>query len=391
MMADVACFCGCLYSFGGGAGTCPRCGAVATVSAGLAMDSGAVPEGRSVSSAAGPAEEERAAAVTLLQMIWGLHISRAVYLAAELGIADLLAGGKRTAADLAEATQTDEPALYRVLRLLAALGVLTETGPGSFGLTVLGERLRSDVPASMRNWAMLADTVGFRAYEPILEAVRTGRTGAEIVYGTRTMERLGGDAPRAARFDAAMSERTAAFAPSVAATYDFAGMRVVADIGGGQGTLLAAILRQHGHLRGVLFERAGAADRAARVLREAGVADRCEIVAGDFFAGVPDGADGYILANVLHDWDDSRAVQILQACRHAMGTRGRVLIVERLIPDDPHEAVPVLLSDLNMLLLTGGQERTNAEYGKLLAAAGMQPGQIRPVATPYGIIEAFAV
>ena len=187
-----------------------------------------------------------------------------------------------------------------------------------------------------------------------------------------------------------MSERTAAFAPGLAATYDFAGMRVTADIGGGQGTLLAAILRRHEHLRGVRFEMADVADRAASVLREAGVAHRCEIVAGDFFTGVPDGADGYILANVLHDWDDSRAVQILQACRHAMGTRGRVLIVERLIPDDPTEAVPVLLSDLNMLLLTGGQERTNAEYGKLLAAAGLRPGQVLPVATPYGVIDGLA-
>ncbi len=159
-----------------------------------------------MSTAAGPAEEERAAAATLLQMIWGLHISRAVYLAAELGVADLLAAGERTAAELAQATQADERSLYRVLRLLAALGVLTEPRPGSFGLTVLGDRLRSDGPASMRNWAMLADTVGFGAHEPILEAVRTGRTGAEIAYGTRTLQRLAGDAWRAARFDAAKSD-----------------------------------------------------------------------------------------------------------------------------------------------------------------------------------------
>ena len=167
-------------------------------------------------------------------------------------------------------------------------------------------------------------------------------------------------------------------------------MRVIADIGGGQGTLLAAILRRHEHLRGMVFEVPDVARRAASVLREAGLADRCEIVAGDFFAGVPAGADGYILANVLHDWDDGRAVQILQACRHAMGTRGRVLIVERLIPDDPRKAVPVLLSDLNMLLLSGGQERTNAEYGELLAAAGLRPGRIEPVAAPYGVIEGLA-
>jgi SAM-dependent methyltransferase len=337
-----------------------------------------------------PTGEERAAAATMLRMISGLHVSRAVYLAAELGIADLLAEGPRTAAALAEATQTNEAALYRVLRLLAALGVLTEHGPRSFGLTVLGDRLRSDVPVSMRNWAMLADTIGFGAYEPILDAVRTGRTGAEIAYGMRGMERLRGDAPRAARFDAAMSERTAAFAPSVADAYDFSGMHVIADIGGGQGTLLAAILRRHEHLRGILFDVADVARRAASALRAAGVADRCEIAAGDFFDGVPEGADGYILANVLHDWDDHRAGQILRACRHAMRPGGRVLIAERLIPDDPPGAVPVLLSDLNMLLLTGGLERTNAEYGTLLAAAGLRTGRIQTVTAPYGVIEGFA-
>lgn len=342
------------------------------------------------SSSAEPTGEERAAAAALLHMIWGLHISRAVYLAAELGVADLLATGARSAAALAQATQTDEGALYRVLRLLAALGVLTEPEPRSFGLTVMGDRLRSDVPASMRNWAMLADTAGFRAYEPILEAARTGKTGTEIAYGMTTMERVRADPQRAARFDAAMSERTAAFASSVAVTYDFSGMHVIADIGGGQGTLLAAILNRHQHLRGILFDVANAVRRAGSVLRDSGVADRCERVGGDFFAGVPEGADGYILANVLHDWDDDRATQILQACRQAMRPGGRVIIAERLIPQDPRDAVPVLLSDLNMLLLSGGQERTNAEYGTLMAAAGLRPGRIQPVAAPYGLIEGFA-
>jgi len=334
-----------------------------------------------------PSGEERAAAAALLPMIWGLHISRAVYLAAELGVADLLAEGPRTAATLAEVTRTDEPSLYRVLRLLAALGVLTEPEPRSFGLTMVGDRLRSDVPASMRNWAMLADTVGFRAHEPIVEATRTGRTGTEIAYGTTTMELVRADARRAARFDAAMSERTAAFAPRLAGAYGFTGMRVIADVGGGQGTLLAAILRRHQHLRGILFDVPRVARRAAGTLRDAGVADRCEVVAGDFFAGVPEGADGYILANVLHDWNDDDAARILRACRDAMGPGGRVLIAERLIPADPHDAVPVLLSDLNMLLLSGGQERTSAEYGALLGAAGLRTGQVQTVAAPYGVIE----
>jgi orsellinic acid C2-O-methyltransferase len=338
-----------------------------------------------------PTEEERAAAAALLQMIWGIHISRAVYVAAQLNIADNLAGGSMTSTRLADITQSHEPSLYRVLRLLASLGVLREGPNRSFSLTVLGDRLRSDTPASMRSWAMLVESLGgVRSFEPIVETVKTGKPGVDIAYGMSIFEFVAKHPDLAQGFDAAMSERTAAFAPSVAARWDFSGMRSIADIGGGKGTLLAAILSAHSHLRGVLFERPQAAADATEVLRSANLADRCEIVAGDFFAGVPDGADAYILANVLHDWDDEKAVDILANCRRAMRGDGRVLIVERLIPDDPADAVPVLLSDLNMLIFTGGQERTNAEYAQLLTNAGLRFGQVQPVASPYGIIEGLA-
>ena len=337
-----------------------------------------------------PTSQERAAAAAVLQMIWGIHISRAVYVAAELGIADLLAGGPMTAAQLARATQAHEPSLYRVLRLLASLDVLTEHDHHSFSLTILGERLRADVPASMRSFTLTADAGGLRPFEPIIERVKTGRNGMDIAYGMGPFEFLAARPDLAQKLQAAWSERTAAFAASVAAGYDFSPMRTVADIGGGKGTLLAAILRAHGHLRGVLLDRPPVAAEAAGVLRAAGVADRCEIVPGDFFQGVPDGADAYILANVLHDWDDADSVRIMGACRRAMAPDGRVLIVERLIPDDPAEAVPVLLSDLNMLVVTGGQERTDAEYRQLLAAAGLSLAKTQPVAPPYGVIEGLA-
>jgi len=337
-----------------------------------------------------PTGEERAAAAAVLQMIWGIHISRAVYVVAELGIADLLAGGPMTAAQLAQATRAHEPSLYRVLRLLASLGVLIEHDHRSFSLTILGERLRAGVPASMRSFALTADAGGLRPFEPITEIVRTGRHGFDIAYGMGSFEFLAAHPDLAQKLQAAWSERTAAFAASVAAGYDFSPMRTVADIGGGQGTLLAAILRAHRHLRGVLLDRPPVAAGAAGVLGAAGVADRCRIVPGDFFQGVPDGADAYILANVLHDWDDADSVRILGACRRVMAKDGRVLIVERLIPDDPADAVPVLLSDLNMLVITGGRERTNAEYGRLLAEAGLSLARVQPVAPPYGVIEALA-
>jgi hypothetical protein len=321
-------------------------------------------------------------------MIWGIHVSRAIYVMSELGIADLMAEGPQTAQEVAQTTGTHVPSLYRVLRLLASLGVLTEYPGRSFGLTILGERLRTDVPASMRSWARLADSEGgVRAFEPIVETVRTGKPGVDLAYGMPVFEYLAQHPELASGFNAAMSERTAGFAPSVAVGYDFSRMRTVADIGGGKGTLLAALLRVHGHLRGVLFDAPTVAASAAEVLAAAGVADRCEIVGGDFFGGVPAGADGYILANVLHDWDDRRATQILSVCRGAMATGGRVLIIERLIPDDPEDALPVLLSDVNMLVFTGGQERTNAEYGQLLTDAGLTLGKIHAVASPYGIVE----
>jgi hypothetical protein len=169
-------------------------------------------------------------------------------------------------------------------------------------------------------------------------------------------------------------------------TCDFSDMRTVVDLGGGQGTLLAAILRRHSHLQGVLYETPTVAGRATAALSRTDVADRCEVVAGDFFERVPERADAYVMADVLHDWDDSRAVGLLDNCRRAMAKHGKVLIVERLIPDDASQAVPVLLSDFNMLVFTGGRERTNAD-DQLLEAAGLTMGRVLPVAPPYGVIE----
>ena len=338
-----------------------------------------------------PTETELAAAAAMLPLIWGTHISRAVYVAAELRIADLLADGPVSCADLARATGTHEPSLYRVLRLLAALGVFSETGSRSFAVTVLGERLRTGVPASMRSWATFLEAIGgVRPFGPILHTVRTGEPGFGQAEGMEIFDFLAQHPRSAAVFDAAMSERTAAFAPSVAGRYDFSGIRTVVDVGGGAGTLLVEILRGHTHLSGVLFEAPAVAARAHGGLDATGIGDRCAVLAGDFFTEVPAGAECYLLANVLHDWDDTRAGQILGNCRKAMAAGGRVLIVERLIPDHPGDAVPTLLSDINMLVITGGQERTNAEYAALLAAAGFSMGTVQPVSFPYGLIEGFA-
>jgi hypothetical protein len=335
-----------------------------------------------------PTESELAAAAAMLPMIWGIHISRAVYVAAELRIADLLADGPVSSAELARATRTHELSLYRVLRLLAALGVLDAVQPRSFGLTALGDRMRSDAPACVRSWAVFLEALGgVRPFEHILHTVRTGEPGFGQAHGMEIFEFLAQHPQSAAIFDTAMSERTAAFAPSVADGYDFADVRTVVDVGGGMGTLLVEILRKHAHLHGILFETPAVAARADAILDAIDLADRCQVLGGDFFENVPVGADCYVLANVLHDWDDTHAGRILRNCRLAMTRGGRVLIAERLIPERLGDAVPTLLSDINMLVITGGQERTNAEYGDLLASAGLSIGKVHPVAFPYGVIE----
>ena len=275
--------------------------------------------------------------------------------------------------------------------MLAALGVFAERDGGRFELTAIGERLRSGAPGGMRSWATFMEALGgVRPFEHILETVRTGRPGMELEYGCGVFEFLA-DRPEASRvFDEAMSDRTAAYAASVAQMVDFSDTRTVTDVGGGKGTLLVEILRAHAHLTGVLFETPAVAARADALLDATDLADRCEVFAGDFFERVPAHGDCYVLANVLHDWDDTRAIEILRNCRKAMAGTGRVLIIERLIPEGHGDPLPTLLSDINMLVITGGQERTNAEYWSLLEAAALTPGAIHQVAFPYGVIEAVA-
>jgi SAM-dependent methyltransferase len=343
------------------------------------------------STPANVAGDVQAAAAAVLRMIQGLHISRAVYVAAKLGIADLLADGSRSARELAELTKTHAPSLYRVLRLLAALNVLLEQPRGHFALTPLGERLQTGVPGSLRNWATLTDTVGgLLPFDRILDSVMTGEAGLKLAYNDTWIEYLTKRPGAAANFQISMSERTAGFAPSVATAYDFSQMTRVVDVGGGRGTLLAAVLAAGTHLQGVVFDLPEGVADAAETLRAAGVADRCAIESGDFFVAVPPGVDGYLVANVLHDWDDERSVAILRNCRQAMREGGKVLIVERMIFDDPQQSIPTLLSDLNMLVLTGGQERTEEEYARLLAGADLRLMRVIPVAYPYGVFEGAA-
>lgn len=326
----------------------------------------------------------------LLRMTNAYQVSQAIHVAAALGIADLLENGPRSADDLAEATGTHAPTLYRVLRALASVGMFAETDY-RFGLTPLAEYLRTDAPDSLRAWAMqIGQSYFWTSWGHLLHSVRTGDPAFPEVYGTTTWEYRAARPEEDAVFNAAMTALSAPVAEAVVQSYDFSGIRVLVDVGGGEGGLLAAILAANPALRGVLFDLPHVAT-ARTLLERAGVVDRCEIVGGSFFDAVPGGADAYLLKSIVHDWDDDTAIQILRTCRAAMADTGRLLVVEPVIQPGP-EPDPAKFSDLNMLVMLGGRERTAGDFERLYAEAGFRLADIiRTGSPPFNIIEGAPV
>jgi O-methyltransferase domain/Dimerisation domain len=307
----------------------------------------------------------------LRRLINGYQVSQAIHVAAALGIADLLAGGPRDSDDLAAATKSDARALYRLLRALAAVGVLREEEGRRFSLTSLGDGLRSDSEAPVGGWAAFIGRPSYwRAWGALLHSVRTGENAFRHVNDADVWTYRAAHPEEAAIFDRAMADLTLRSHASVMQAYDFGSFGTVVDVGGGQGAFLAALLPAHPGMRGILLDLPNAVAAAAAVFAAAGVADRCEAVAGDFFAAVPEGGDAYVLRAVLHDWEDEEAAAILATCRRAMRPDSAVVIIERDL--GPSNAKPdAKLSDLNMLVAPGGRERSVAEYGDLLAGAGL--------------------
>jgi hypothetical protein len=324
----------------------------------------------------------------LRQMIQGYQVSRAIHVAAALGIADLLVDGPSSAGDLATSTDTHAPTLYRLLRLLASVGVFAEGADGRFSLTPRAESLRSDVPGSQRAWAIMMGGPSFwSSWGELPHSVRTGETAFPKVHGMDRWEYLARHPEESAAFDAAMTSLSAAESAAVVGGYDFSGIGVLADVGGGAGGLLAAILAAHPPMRGILFDRPHVVAGARDLLEREGVADRCRVVGGDFLESVPGGADAYLLKSVIHDWEDELAVRILRTCRAAMSGRAKLLLAERIIRPG-NEPDPAKLIDLIMLVMNGGRERTADEFERLLDAAGFRLTDIVRTASPLSVIEA---
>lgn len=327
----------------------------------------------------------------LYQLAIGHYVSRALHLAAKLGVADLLKDGPRPIGELADATATHAPSLRRVLRLLASAGVFEEREGGVFALTPLAECLRSDVPGSAR--AMVKLFSGPRtqdSWKDLEYCVRTGDPAFRKRGVEDTFVELAQHPEEAADFDAAMADFTKLAAIGVAATYDFAPIRTVVDVGGGTGALLIGILRAHPHLHGVVFDRADAVERARQEIATRKLTDRCQAVAGDFFKDVPSGGDAYVLKHVIHDWNDERATVILKNCRRAMGAGAKLLLVEGVYParvEQSPECRGAASNDVNMLVNTGGRQRAEHEFRALFDAAGFTLTRIVPTPMPISVIE----
>jgi len=339
-----------------------------------------------------PSHTDLPPAFTLFQLATGHYVSHAIYVAATLGIADELAAGPRSCAELAKATATHAPSLKRVLRLLASVGILNETDAGDFALTPIGACLRRDVPGSFRSTALMFTGPLVRsAWGDLLHTVQTGEVAVEHVTGMNAFEYFAQHPEEAALFDEAMASFTSMVAMAVVAAYDFSSFGTLVDVGGGNGALLIGILNANPGLRGLVFDLPRVVAGATRQLAAAGLKGRCETKGGDFFEAVPSGADAYILKHVIHDWDDARALKILQNCQRAMRSQAKLLIVEGVYPpriDQSLASRGAAANDVNMLVCTGGRQRSEAEFRELFAAAGFTFSRIVPTLAASSVIEA---
>jgi hypothetical protein len=305
--------------------------------------------------------------------------------AVELGIPEFLARHPHTAAQLAADTGAHEPSLLRLLRTLVGLQLLSEDESGRFSLTPTGEEMRRDRLGPLIRF--LLHDLDWSSWGRLDYSIKTGKRAFDHIHGMRNWEFYASHPEMAAIFDAAMQALTRPVADGVARVYDFSGMKSIADVGGGDGTMLIAILSAHPHLRGILVDRPDVVQRHRKRFEDAGLIDRVEFAGGSFFESVPAGADGYLMKSILHDWEDHDAVAILKRCHEAGGTK--LLVVERLLSEKigPQD-LGTLLSDLNMLVNPGGRERTVAEYSELFEQGGFRYERTIDIPPQFHILEA---
>jgi hypothetical protein len=323
----------------------------------------------------------------MLQLISGFWIARCVYVTAKLGIADLLKDGPKTADELASATDTHAPSLFRVLRALAAVHVLTQSDDYRFGNTPMSETLRSDVPGSFRAFAM--SELGeehYPAWGDLMHSVHTGGIAFDKAFGEPVWEFFAKHPENARIFNDSMSGMTAQAEAALHEAYDFSGINTIIDVGGGHGGLITSILTRNPAMRGILFDAPVVVEGAKPKIAGSAIADRCEVISGDFFQSVPSGGDAIIMKWIIHDWNDEQSITIMKNCHRALPENGKLILVEAVVPpgDEMHFAKFI---DLNMLVMTGGRERTEEEFRQLYEAAGSRLTRVVPTESPFSVIE----
>lgn len=328
----------------------------------------------------------------LLQMASGVILQQALYAAAKLGVADLLKRGQRTVSEIAAELNVNEAALLRIMRLLASQGVFREVASGAFINNDVSGFLRSDIPGSFRSLIILRGSESFfTPFKEILYSVRTGLPAKEKLYGKDGFEQLKDDREMARIFDDAMTNMSEWMGEAIAASYDFGRWGSLMDVGGGNGMLLAQILRANPRLHGVLAELPHVLERAQERGFLAGeLENRTQLQPCDFFLEVPTGCRAYLMKNVIHDWDDERAHKILRNCRRAVPDHGVLLLAQWAVPDENMPSAGRIM-DIAMMILTGGKERSVEEHRALLAGAGFHLKQVYPVPGDFSIIEAVPI
>jgi SAM-dependent methyltransferase len=323
----------------------------------------------------------------LFQMATGYWLSQAIYVAAKLGIADLLKDGPQSCFALAAATGSDGRSLFRLMRALAGVGVFSHVSGDCFALNRLATSLQADAPASLKAMVITIGEIHYQACGSLLYSVQTGSPAFDDVFGASLFDYLRQNADTAGAFHHGMTDLSSMLVYAVLTAYDFTGIASIVDIGGGEGKFLEKILELNPEMRGTVFDTASTLGKARQEPNHGAIGGRCSYVSGDFFDSVPEGADAYLLCGVIHDWDDGRAMKILGNCRRAMASNGRVLLVDMVVPENDASCFSKLL-DLNMLVMTGGRERTTAEFRALLDAAGYRLTRIVPTMAPQSVIEA---
>ena len=308
-------------------------------------------------------------------------------MAAKLGIADLLKDGPKLIDELADSTGANARNLYRVLRALSSRGIFAETGDGRFDLTPLAEPLQTVVPDSLSGWAIISGGEWHRAWGDLLNNVMTGETALDKAFGMGYWEYLAQNPEADEAFNQAMTDSNAMVLAAVMAAYNFDEIETIVDIGGGQGSLIAAILNAYPTIRGVLSDQPNMIASAGSKLQQEGVAGRCDLVGGDFFQDIPENGDAYVLQRIIHDWDDEHAIAILKSCRRAMAGDAKLLLVESVVPAG-NEPSNSKLSDIMMMVLLDGVDRTETEFRTLLDAAGFNLTRAILTQSPMSILEA---